>query len=70
MLSARADPKLGTEPDLEAALADSENRFRCLVEYASDSYLLYDDAGTVLEVNTSACEAYGYSRSEFAELTL
>lgn len=28
--------------DLTEALAESENRFRCLVEYASDAYLLYD----------------------------
>ena len=56
------------ETDLEEALADSENRFRCLIEYASDGYLLYD--GNVVDVNSSACEAYGYPRDELAGLSL
>jgi diguanylate cyclase (GGDEF)-like protein/PAS domain S-box-containing protein len=61
---------LESRSDLEEALADSENRFRCLVEYASDGYLLYDEAGRIIDVNSSACEAYGYMRSDFAGLTL
>ncbi len=56
--------------ELEEALEDSENRFRCLVEYASDGYLLYDEEGRLLDVNTSACEAYGYSREELVDITL
>lgn len=55
---------------LEEVLADSENRFRCLVEYASDGYLLYDEDGLVADVNSSACEAYGYERDELAGLSL
>ena len=39
---------------LEEALADSENRFRCLVEYASDGYLLYDEDGTVVGTRAPA----------------
>lgn len=50
--------------DLEQALADSENRFRCLIEYALDAYLLYDESGRVLDANASACEAYGYEKGE------
>ena len=50
--------------DLEQALAESENRFRCLIEYARDAYLLYDESGRVLDANASACETYGYARSE------
>jgi hypothetical protein len=37
--------KLQSSPDLEEALADSEGRFRCLIEYASDGYLLHDEGG-------------------------
>jgi PAS domain S-box-containing protein/diguanylate cyclase (GGDEF)-like protein len=59
-----------TETDFEGALADSENRFRCLVEYASDGYLLYDGDGRLVDVNSSACEAYGYSREELAGISL
>ena len=58
------------EPDVTEALAESENRFRCLVEYASDGYLLYDEDGRVLDVNTSACDAFGYARDELAGLSL
>ena len=55
---------------LEEALADSENRFRCLVEYASDGFLLYDEEGRVVDVNSSACAACGYPRAELTGLTL
>jgi len=58
------------EADLTEALAESENRFRCLVEYASDAYLLYHEDGRVLDVNTSACDAFGYARDELAGLPL
>ncbi|CAA9504554.1 MAG: hypothetical protein AVDCRST_MAG17-1600 [uncultured Solirubrobacterales bacterium] len=55
---------------LEEALADSENRFRCLVESASDGFLLYDEEGRVVDVNSSACAACGYPRAELTGLTL
>ena len=55
---------------LEEALADSENRFRCLVEYASDGYLLYGEDGRVVDVNSSACAAYGYPRGELTGRSL
>ena len=50
--------------DLEEALAESENRFRCLIEYPSDGN------GNVVDVDSSACEAYGYPRDELAGLSL
>ena len=62
--------ELKTATDLEAALADSENRFRCLVEYSSDAYLLYDEHGQVLDVNTSACDTFAQSRSDLVGGTL
>lgn len=58
------------EPDLTEALAESQNRFRCLVEYASDGYLLFEEDGRLLDVNTSACDAFGYPRGELAGLSL
>lgn len=48
----------------------TEDRFRSVVEYAADGFLLYDEAGRVLDVNRAACEAYGYSRRELVTLTL
>ncbi len=58
------------EPHPSEALAESENRFRCLVEYASDGYLLYEEDGRLLDVNTSACDAFGYPRGELIGLSL
>lgn len=62
--------ELRTAIDLEDALADSENRFRCLVEYASDGYVLYNEHGFLADVNTSACEAHGYTREDLDDLSL
>ncbi|MGV2293596.1 PAS domain S-box protein [Trinickia sp. YCB016] len=48
----------------EEALRTSEERFRTLVEHATDAIFLYDEEGTVLDVNRQACEALGYTREE------
>ena len=56
--------------DLEQALAESDNRFRCLIEYALDPYLEYDEDGRVLDANASACDAYGYSKEELRALSV
>ena len=56
--------------DLAQALAESDNRFRCLIEYALDAYLEYDEDGRVRDANASACEAYGYSKEELRGLSV
>ncbi len=48
----------------EQELRASEARFRILVDHASDAFFLYDDEGTVLDVNRQACESLGYRRDE------
>ncbi|WP_051974904.1 PAS domain S-box protein [Cupriavidus necator] len=48
----------------EDALRTSEERFRTLVEHATDAIFLYDEEGIVLDVNGEACEALGYTREE------
>ncbi|MEW9583386.1 PAS domain S-box protein [Paraburkholderia sp. DGU8] len=48
----------------EDALRTSEERFRTLVEHATDAIFLYDEEGIVLDVNGQACEALGYAREE------
>lgn len=42
----------------------SEARFRTLVDHASDAFFLYNEDGTVLDVNRQACESLGYRRDE------
>lgn len=44
--------------------------FRCVVEYAADAFLLYDDAGCVLDVNEAACATYGHSRDALVGLAV
>ena len=48
----------------EEELRASEERFRLLVDHASDAFFLYDEDGTVLDVNRQACESLGYRRDE------
>ncbi|QCP48886.1 PAS domain S-box protein [Trinickia violacea] len=48
----------------EEALRTSEERFRTLVEHATDAIFLYDEQGIVRDVNRQACEALGYTREE------
>jgi PAS domain S-box-containing protein len=46
------------------ALRASEERFRTLVDHATDAIFLYDEDGTVLDVNSQACDTLGYAREE------
>ena len=48
----------------EEALRTSEERFRTLVDHATDAIFLYDEEGIVRDVNRQACEALGYTREE------
>ena len=48
----------------EAALRESEARYRMLFNSAADSIFIHDLDGTVLEVNQRACERLGYDRAE------
>jgi PAS domain S-box-containing protein len=54
----------------EAALAESEERYRQLFQAESDALQLIDHrSGRVLEANAAAEAMYGYSAEEFAQLT-
>jgi PAS domain S-box-containing protein len=48
----------------EEALRTSEERFRTLVDHATDAIFLYDEEDIVIDVNRQACEALGYTREE------
>jgi PAS domain S-box-containing protein len=52
----------------EAALRESENRFRTLIEQASDAFFLHDSDGRFLEVNRQACKSLGYTREELLRM--
>jgi PAS domain S-box-containing protein len=48
----------------EAALEESEERFRMLFEHAPDAYILADMQGEIIECNQAAEELAGYGRKE------
>ena len=53
----------------EAALRDSEDRYRQLFELESDAIVLVDnESGKILEVNAAAMALYGYSREEWLSM--
>ncbi|MEW5772375.1 MAG: transporter substrate-binding domain-containing protein [Thermodesulfobacteriota bacterium] len=66
---------LGTHSDIgdrkraEAALAQSEDRYRQLFEMESDAILLIENrGGRILEANQAACHLYGYTRSQLLSM--
>lgn len=50
------------------ALAESEVRFRRLVNSAADSIFVHDMEGNIVDVNQRACDNLGYSRQELMQL--
>jgi PAS domain S-box-containing protein len=52
----------------EAALRESEERFRLLVEHAADAFYVMEQDGRIVDVNERACEATGYTRQELLSM--
>ncbi len=65
---------VGVATDITAAsearerLRESEEKYRTLVDQASDGILVSDMEGGYIEANDSACEMLGYSRDELFRL--
>lgn len=49
-------------------LAESEARYRTLMEQASDAIVVADEKGRLTDVNDRACSMLGYTREELLEL--
>ena len=54
----------------EQALRDSEERFRVLVEQATDAFFVLDEKGRFVDVNHMACEILGYYPSELVGMSV
>lgn len=54
----------------EAELRASEERYRSLVEQASDGIFLADSTGRYVDVNTRGCLMLGYTRDELLQMSI
>lgn len=54
----------------EEALSESEQRFRTLVEQATDALFVVDTDGHFIDVNQEACHTLGYTREELLQLSV
>lgn len=48
----------------EEELRATEGRYRTLVDFAADAFMLHAEDGKVIDVNRQACENLGYTREE------
>jgi PAS domain S-box-containing protein len=58
------------ERQAQGLLAESEQRFRTLVENAADSLFVHDRNGRFVDANRRACESHGYSREELLAMSV
>jgi two-component system cell cycle sensor histidine kinase/response regulator CckA len=59
-----------TKDRVEKKLRGSEERFRTLVQQASDAIFVHDADGRLLDVNESACKNLGYPRHELLRMSV
>jgi PAS domain S-box-containing protein len=62
--------RLAEQVRTQTALRDSEREFRAVFEHASDSILIRDPAGQILEANTRACQKLGYTHEELLRMSV
>lgn len=60
---------ISDKKEAEAALQQSEKKFRDLFDNSADAVFIYSLNGWMLEVNEIACRHLGYSREELLEMT-
>ncbi|MEC9373193.1 MAG: PAS domain S-box protein, partial [Planctomycetota bacterium] len=53
----------------EEELRESEHRYRTIFDACTDAILIINEERRIVEVNRTACEMHGYSRSEFLQLS-
>ena len=54
----------------DAALRESERRFRQLFENSADALFLHDEAGRILDCNAEAVQILGYTREELRSMSV
>ncbi|UTB32277.1 MAG: PAS domain S-box protein [Methanobacterium sp. ERen5] len=56
--------------EVEIELKNSENKFRALVENASDALFVHDFKGKIIDLNKKASESLGYTREELLQMNI
>jgi PAS domain S-box-containing protein len=56
--------------EAQAAIKESEERFRTLVEQAGDGFALLDAQGGYIDVNSTKCLQLGYTKEEMLRLSI
>ena len=51
------------------ALRESEAQYRGIFDSATDSFVIFDFDGNIVEANSQACKMYGYSHEELIKLS-
>ncbi len=54
----------------EEALRQREREYQTVFELAADPLVLVAEGGRILDVNTAACQAYGYDRASFVGMSI
>ena len=54
----------------EEALIESEQRFRTLIDQATDALFVVDVDGRLIDANREACQTLGYTRDELLQLSV
>ena len=58
------------QKDAEEKLKESELRYRSLIEQATDTICIINTSGKFIEMNSSGCRMFGYSREEILQLSI
>ena len=48
---------------------ESESQYRSIFDSATDSFLIFDTDGNIVEANIQACKMYGYPYEELIKLS-
>jgi PAS domain S-box-containing protein len=54
----------------DEAIRKSEERYRALIEQASDAIMITDHKGNLIDVNTSFCTKFGYTKEDVKGLSI
>ncbi|MDT8781958.1 MAG: PAS domain S-box protein [Candidatus Bathyarchaeota archaeon] len=55
---------------VKTALAESEKRYRTIMEQAADVIFVHDNKGQIVDVNHAASRKLGYTRAEFLSMSI